>query len=360
MTQDNAFTVSPSQLFEVGVANALAGIGMLISGPPSSSKSAIVNKIHAHLDATLPDGCDIINVHAGTMEPVDVGGLPVVSEDGSVDKLPIGVLRRILDAKKPTICFFDELGHATHAVQGALFQLFWGHTLENHKVPDCVTFICATNRREDRAGVQGILAPLKDRLVHYEVSPSYSDWRTWAATAGINTQLLAFHEWKRGEAFYEWKATSNLEKHATARGWEMVSNIMATGLTGELRIASFVGCVGAGRAIEFDGFLALADRMPSLDSILDDPDAVEMLEASDAGVMFALSAALCQAIVDGDARFKNAWRWAERMAEASHVEMAAFMVKTISDSDKATGKNHCVGEAFMRLVTKHIADVLHN
>ncbi len=69
-----------------------------------------------------------------------------------------------MTATKLTACFIDDLGQATPAVQAAAMQLILARTLNGHRVSDHVVFIAATNRRTDRAGVSGILEPVKSRF----------------------------------------------------------------------------------------------------------------------------------------------------------------------------------------------------
>ena len=72
-------------------------------------------------------------------------------------------------------------------------QLILARCINEHKLSPYVTFIAATNRREDKAAVSGLLEPVKSRfaaIVELEVSPD--DWVIWALNNNMPTELIAF------------------------------------------------------------------------------------------------------------------------------------------------------------------------
>ena len=60
--------------------------------------------------------------------------------------------------------FLDDLGQAPMSVQAAAMQLILARRINGFKISDKVIFMAATNRREDKAGVTGILEPVKSRF----------------------------------------------------------------------------------------------------------------------------------------------------------------------------------------------------
>jgi hypothetical protein len=56
-------------------------------------------------------------------------------------------------------------------------QLILARRVNSFTLPDCVSFVAASNRRQDKAGVTGILEPVKSRFATIlEVSPDLDDW----------------------------------------------------------------------------------------------------------------------------------------------------------------------------------------
>jgi len=54
-------------------------------------------------------------------------GLPFVVNNNA-EFLPFGNLRKLINADKLTVCFFDDLGQATPAVQSSAMQLILSRT----------------------------------------------------------------------------------------------------------------------------------------------------------------------------------------------------------------------------------------
>ncbi|MFP3700463.1 ATP-binding protein, partial [Burkholderia sp. SIMBA_013] len=91
------------------------------------------------------------------------------------------------------IWFLDDLGQAAPSVQAAKMQLLLARRIGEHKLPDNVTFLAATNRRKDNAGVSGILDPLMDRFAtHVELVADIHEWTSWALAHGVPAELVAF------------------------------------------------------------------------------------------------------------------------------------------------------------------------
>src|ERR1700722_13224295 len=69
-------------------------------------------------------GADLILSHPIVNDPTDYKGLPFPRKDGlSADFLPYGDLKKLLNAKKKTVFFIDDLGQASTSVQAACMQL---------------------------------------------------------------------------------------------------------------------------------------------------------------------------------------------------------------------------------------------
>ena len=112
-------------------------------------------------------------------DPTDYKGLPALPRPGDTEAtfIPFGELSRAINATRPTVWFFDDLGQASPAVQAACMQLVLARRINGHALPDCITFVACTNRRADRAGVSGILEPVKSRFVSIvNLEPDIDSW----------------------------------------------------------------------------------------------------------------------------------------------------------------------------------------
>jgi len=172
--------LTPSQLTTLLAHTIPAGLPVMVTSPPGCGKSDIVDQ------ATVDAGANMILSHPAVADPTEPKGLPWADGKGGATFLPFGELAQALKAKKRTVWFLDDLGQATPAVQASFMQLLLARRVNGHKLPDCVTFVAATNRRVDRAGVSGILEPVKSRFVSIiGLEPNLDDWCQWAFSAGM-------------------------------------------------------------------------------------------------------------------------------------------------------------------------------
>lgn len=361
------FTIPMGQLSEVCVKYLKANVNLLITSSPGLGKTA---KIKQAVEETL--GWDLLFLHGVICDPTDVKGFPFVSKDGkSATFLPAGVMHQLVTATKPTVLFIDDVGQSPQSVQAATMQVIWDRIIGDHKIPDCVRFILASNRRQDKAGVGGILSTLTDRCVPIEVTPDHEDWITeYAIPNNVDHRIVSFIKKTMGESFYEFKAASDFTKSPTARGWELVDKTLKADFNPGVRKVCLAGCIGEPRAVEFEAHLRVCDNLPNYEDILDDPDAVEMPGGpSCSHILYALAMVLARAVLANDSRFESAFRWAERMCEDGHAEQAAFMVHFIDQTDKANAKKtktwtqakdgHLLGTACARLIAGPIAHIFN-
>lgn len=178
--------MTPSELQELLALAIPNRFPTLVTGAPGIGKSDIIAQ------ATKDAGAELIITHPVVSDPTDYKGLPFASS-GEAHFLPFADLKRLIDAKVPTNFFIDDFGQAPSAVQAAIMQLLLARRVNDHKVSDFVTFTSATNRKQDRAAVAGILEPVKSRFMTIvELECSTDDWVRWALTNGMPIELIAF------------------------------------------------------------------------------------------------------------------------------------------------------------------------
>lgn len=302
------------------IANRLP---VLLSGAPGVGKSDIVAQ------AAILAGADLIISHPVVSDPTDAKGLPWPGKDGeSATFLPFGELARAINATQPTVWFLDDLGQASPAVQASFMQLLLARKINGHVLPDCVTFVAATNRRNDRAGVQGILSPVKSRFAAIvEVAPNVADWCAWAVDNDLPPELIAFHRLRGEELLFPATTTENraddMENFPCPRTWYSVAKAMRLGLSDDLEYPAYAGAVGEGAAIELTAFLKMFRDLPSPDAVLMDPDNA-MIPEGPSG-LYAISAAI--AARANDMNCGRAFRYAERLRNADHGDFAALLVR---------------------------------
>ncbi len=308
----------PTQLSEFLSYAITARLPVLVTGAPGVGKSDIVAQ------AAEAAGAQLILSHPAVADPTDAKGLPWVAPGGKTATfLPFGELARALDAVVPTVWFLDDLGQAPPSVQASFMQLLLARRVNGQVLPDCVTFLAATNRRTDRAGVSGVLEPVKSRFAAIvELEVDLDDWTQWAFSAGVPAELVAFMRF-RPNLLCDFKPTSDLVNCPLPRTWAHAARLLALGMPAALQHQALIGAVGEGAAVEFGAFLHLYKELPAIDSIMADPDAADI--PTNPATLYAVVTAL--GMRADQKTFPVLARYAQRLTDAMHGEFAALLLR---------------------------------
>lgn len=273
----------PVELAEALRQTVAAKLPVLIKGAPGIGKSDIVTQAAEALEA------DLVITHPVVSDPTDFKGLPAVV-DGAAEFLPFGDLRSLIEAKRLTICFLDDLGQAPPVVQAAAMQLILARRVNGHQISDQVVFLAATNRREDRAGVTAILEPVKSRFAAIvELTPNVDDWCAWALDNDVPAEVVAFIRWRPELLMATDPPTADIVNRPCPRTWTFLGKLYAAGVR---NAEVFAGAVGEGPAAEFVGFLRVWQDLPSIDGILLEPSKAKV--PTEPAALYAVSVALAQ------------------------------------------------------------------
>lgn len=321
--EQNALTFKPSQLSLFLSKTIPARLPVMVTGKPGIGKTDIVKQ------AATAAGARCIVKHPVISDPTDFKGMPWVSE-GRAQFLPFTDLAELMTASSPTVCFFDDIGQAPASVQAALMQLFLAREINGQAVSEHVTFVAATNRRADRAGVSGILEPVKSRFVSIvELDVESSEWCKWAVTAGIAPQVIAYIRMRPG-FLCDFKPTSDLKNSPSPRTWSHLAKLVALDLPNTMRLTAYAGAVGQDCAAEFTSFERTWQSMISPDAVLANPNAAQI--PTEPSALYALSTALAMRVTkDSMSRYVT---YIERLIQAGLAEFAAVSMQTAITRDQ--------------------------
>ena len=337
--------MKPSDMLTFLTRAIPAGHSILITGAPGIGKSDVVAA------AAKASGAKMILSHPAVADPTDAKGLPWIDKGGEFATfLPFGELAAAVRATEPTVWFLDDLGQAAAAVQASFMQLLLARRVNGHALPDCVTFVAATNRRTDRAGVSGILEPVKSRFASIvELTVDLDDWCAWAFSADISAELVAFLRF-RPDLLNAFSATADLTNSPVPRTWAHASKILALGLSPSIETAAIVGAVGEGAAVEFGAFRRLFREMPNIDAILSDPTSVKIPD--NPATLYAVVTAL--GMRANAKNFAKVATFAGRLAEANHGEFGALLLRDAARRDESVVQT----AAFVKLATGPLGDLI--
>ncbi|MEW6343087.1 MAG: ATP-binding protein [Pseudomonadota bacterium] len=313
-----SLNVTPAQLNALLVAYLPRNLPVLITGAPGVGKSDIVAQ------ATNQLGFDLVISHPVTEDPTDPKGLPFPAADGtSAHFLPFGNLDKILKATRSTVWFLDDLGQASPAVQAAYMQLLLARRVGEHVLPDCITFVAATNRRTDNAGVSGILDPVISRFATVvNVVPDIQSWSAWAVRNDMPYELLAFLRFRQ-DLLYVPKNGRDIANSPSPRTWGFLGKKMRFIPQG-LELIEYVGSVGQGAATELQGFLDVFEEIASVEEILLNPQGVRLPDGNNPATLNAVVAMLAARVDDNN--IDRMMVYVNRLIEAGFREFVGFFI----------------------------------
>jgi MoxR-like ATPase len=243
--------LTPAQLtpFLTRLAEARLFLSTMIWGPPGIGKSSIVAQVAQAV------GIDLIDVRLSQLAPTDLRGLPVADPDTRTSRW---YPPEFLPTTGAGVLFLDEINMAPPAMQGVAQQLILDRRIGSYRVPDDWLVWAAGNRKEDRASVFDMPAPLANRFIHLTVLPDPDSFRGYALRHGLHEQVLAF-------LAYRPKLLHVLDPQRPAwpspRSWVMAGELHRLGL-------DITPAVGEGAAADFAAFIALYRGLPDLAAIV--------------------------------------------------------------------------------------------
>jgi hypothetical protein len=281
---------------------------VMLVGPPGVGKTDMV------MAAARQKNADVILAHPVVDDPTDYKGLPFAA-NGEANFLPYGNIRRARDANKPTFYFLDDFGQASNGVQAAAMQPILSHTINGIPISPYVVFVVATNRKEDKAAVSGILEPVKSRFkTIIDVEVHTDDWISWALANQMPVELIAFIRY-RENFLTDFKPTKDIKNNPCPRTITNVGIWQNSGLPAHLQYETFKGAAGEAFATEYKSFLDVWKQLPNIDKIFMAPDTEKIPDKAD--VLYATIGAIASRVNDLNAN--NAFRYIKRLPEEVQV-----------------------------------------
>lgn len=242
-------------------------------------------------------GKDFFTVAIVSAHQLDAGGvqgLPFPDEDR---KRTTFLLTKFLPEEKDSqgILFWDELNLAPQLIQNNCYSLIWdrGLPMLNYYLPKQWISIGAGNTVEDRAHIQEMPMPLKNRMGHVQLlPPTVAEWdANFASPAGIDQRITLFLYFRED---YLLKFDTDIAEEQIAvpspRTWEMASRAIK-GIDNLEHVQKFVGrYVGASIGAEMKAWLNLSKKV-NIDKVYKDGKVSVPSEPSEA---FALMSAIIE------------------------------------------------------------------
>ncbi len=297
-------------------------IPFVLHSEPGIGKSDTISTAANH-------GWRVLWYHPVVSDPTDFKGMPFAFMQADQLKarfVPFNDLEVLTTADTPTLACFDDLGQAPMAVQAALMQLFLARRINGHQISDHVLFCAATNRAEDKAGVTGMIEPLKGRGKLYGLETHIDPFCEWYyAQEEMDPLVPAFLRFKT-ELLSAFEPTRAMTNSPNPRNWARTGHGLYHGLDD---FESIAGDVGDGAASEFIAFKEVYQELPDPDGILKNPTQAEV-PSDKPSVMYALIGALAH---------RASVKTAEGLVTYLNRLPGDFSVKCMKDAQARNKKN---------------------
>jgi hypothetical protein len=196
-------------------------------------------------------------------------------------------------------------------MQGMAQQLILDRRVGSYVVPDGWFIWAAGNRKEDRASVFDMPAPLANRFLHLQVEPDFESFKAYALETKVHEQIIAFLSF-RSTLLH--KVDPQQPAWCSPRSWVIASELHKA----ELDIAP---AVGEAAMTEFMAYIKLYQALPNLVAILEGRgDKIDF--PTEPSARYATAIGLTVRAADAQQAY-SAFTWLSKVATPEWVQLFA-------------------------------------
>jgi hypothetical protein len=221
----------------------------MLWGTRGVGKSSIVRQVAEQ------QGVPLVDLRLTTIEPVDLRGAIYADE---VQARTVWFPPEFLPGpEQPAgILFLDELTAADQRLQISAYSLILDRRVGQYQLPDGWQVVAAGNAAHHGAITHDMGTALADRLFHFHVQATIEAFLAHALAEGFAPEVMAYLKVRpdRLDDTASQLAADHLVG-ASPRGWEDVSRVLQSSVTGTAQRLLVQGRIGAANAAEFFGVL---------------------------------------------------------------------------------------------------------
>jgi hypothetical protein len=304
-----SYTISADEIVDVAPIYYAAKRTPLFVGSPGCGKTAFVREAAEEIRRrlNLPVTPAVREMHLASMSEVDVRGFLVPVGGNSTFTAP--EFWSAVQENPYGILFLDEFPQASHEVQKAVAPLILERRVGEYTLPDGWAVMLAGNRGEDNAGANTLLSHVVNRVSIINVTPpSVDTWVSWAVSAGLPPELIAFAKIRPNIVFEGTVEESPDTPYCTPRSLHALGDI-ANQYPGGLRalvenragMALATATIGAGATTELCAVVRTAVNLPSYEDVVSKPKDTPLPEKPDQLYAMVMLLAVRAKIEDIDA-----------------------------------------------------------
>ena len=301
---------------------------ILFQGDMGSGKTSILwmlakelpNHIPIYFDATTKDLGDLM--------------VPMFDKIGDDNVVRYALNEELgFHHKKPVILMIDELGKANPAVKNGLLRVMLEHACGSEHLPDGSIVIATTNLGAE--GVGDILpAHARNRITIMTMRKSDNvAWMEWGINNGIDTSILGWAK-ETPQLFQSFTEVKDPDDNpyifhprapertsfVTPRSLEAASDWVKQRhqLDRDTLTAGLIGTIGERGARDLAAFVSLADQLPKMEDLINNPDIATVPTAP---------AAVCMVVYRTLATIEYKWvdNWMKYMSKLNREAQGLFV-----------------------------------
>lgn len=264
--------MNSSQVHKMLVRAHAAGLVPFIKGSPGIGKTAIIHEFAKEYRLKVMD------IRLGQSDPTDLLGFPRIENGRAVYAAPADIPIEgdsLPDGYEGWVLFLDEMNAAPKAVQAAAYKTI-DRMVGQSKIHPRVFIVAAGNKDTDGAIVNTMSSATISRIINIEMVASLVDWTKWAMSAGIDSRIISFVNWKK-ELFYKFNPANLRESFPCPRTWHNVSKyIKGHEISVGNDLESIGGIISSGAAREFLEYCEVFRELHTIEQIMADPERISI------------------------------------------------------------------------------------
>ena len=298
--------VKVSQAISIITGFIKAKLVPMLEGSPGTGKSQIIHQIAKNYQLK------VIDLRLSQCDPTDLCGFPTINGDRAgyrpMETFPIEG-DPIPEGYNGWLLFLDEFNSASLSVQAAAYKIVLDRMVGQYHLHKNVAIVCAGNKESDNAIVNPMSTALQSRLAHLELVVDPNEWVNWAAEAQIDPRITSYINFKPGQ-LYTFSPDHTDKTYAAPRTWEFADRVLKVVDVGDADcMPMLAGTISEGVAREFMGFCRIFKDLPSIQAIINSPNAITV--PSEPSVLYAITGAISHNVTMDN--FGSLMKFIERM-----------------------------------------------
>lgn len=314
-----------------------SGTALHLVGPPGVGKSQVIaNEIRSMLSSAYGEEFGFHECLLPTIDAPDIRGFLIPSKDSNGKPTSFFTRSAVLPstdylAKHPRgIMLIDERNAADMLTQKAVAPAVLSKKFGEEYLPDGWWIVSASNRIEDASGVIKPPKHLVNRERTLQIEADVLSWSLWAENHKIHPLLTAFAKRQPGVVFSA-AVPKGDGPFCTARSFVSAAKLIAdaAGVDADgnpnmqipdsgLLAQMVAGDIGEGACAQLMGYVKVADQLPTIQEILDNPTQAKCPTDLSAGYA---AAQMCLHYAD-PGTIEKLWVYTERLVKELQVSVA--------------------------------------